>query len=154
MAKMDKLKRAMTQSLGLNGAANYCAGLLSRAGELAVLRALQDFINQGGQAKDEELTLALNKWAPAYGNRLKVQWGLALPMRELIGTIHQVPSHATQRPLLIMHLAGLRVRSQLNTPSALRMLRQVGLDVDKWQSASLDIPALIPDDPPPSTVSH
>ena len=130
--QVASIARAMALSVGLSSASCYSAGLLSRAGELAVLRALQDFINQGGQLSDEELALTLVKWSPEYGNRLKIQWGLPLPMRELIGAIHQAPSHATQRPLLIMHLAALRVASRLNTPEALRMLRQSGLNVDKW----------------------
>lgn len=132
--QVASIARAMALSVGLSGAQCYTAGLLSRAGELAVLRTLQDFINQGGQFNQQELTLALAKWSPEYGNRLKVQWGLPLPMRELIGAIHQVPSHATQRALLIMHLAALRVASGLNTPEALRMLRQSGLEIEKWWS--------------------
>ncbi|ART80422.1 HDOD domain-containing protein [Oceanisphaera avium] len=148
------IARAMALSIGIHGGAIYSAGLLSRAGELAVIRALQDFINQGGQLQDAELTQALNQWSAPFGNRLKMQWGLALPMRELIGAVHQAPSYATQRALLIMHLAGLRVRSQLNTAAALRMLRQVGLDVEKWRSERLVVPALIADVIPPSTQSH
>ena len=134
--QVASIARAMALSLGLKGACFYTAGLLSRAGELAVVRTLQDFINQGGKLKDEELSLALAKWGPKYGNRLKVQWGLPLSIRELIGAIHQAPTHATQRPLLIMHLAALRVASRLNSPEALRMLRQAGLEVEKWQAAS------------------
>ncbi|MGO4998716.1 HDOD domain-containing protein [Oceanisphaera sp. W20_SRM_FM3] len=130
--QVASLARAMTMSVGLSSASCYTAGLLSRVGELAVLRALQDFINQGGKLADEQLPLAIAEWSPNYGNRLKIQWGLPLPTRELIGAIHQAPTHATQRPLLIMHLAALRVASRLDTPEALRMLRQAGLEVEKW----------------------
>lgn len=130
--QVASLARAMAMSVGVSSASCYTAGLLSRVGELAVLRALQDFIKQGATLCDEQLPLTISEWSPKYGNRLKIQWGLPLPTRELIGAIHQAPTHATQRPLLIMHLAALRVASRLDTPEALRMLRQTGLDVEKW----------------------
>ena len=151
--QVASLARAMALSLGLSGANCYTAGILSRAGELAVLRALQDFISQGGKVNDEELVLALAKWSPEYGNRLKVQWGLPLPTRELIGAIHQTPTHATQRPLLIMHLAALRAASRLNTPEALRMLRQSGLTVEKWWPKADEAATHIRPHPPASALS-
>lgn len=130
--------RAMATSLGLDGLSCYTAGLLSRAGEMAVLRTLQDFISLGGQLNDSQVTLQLSQWAPQYGNKIKQQWGLPLPMRELIGAIHMPPTHTTQRILLIMHLAALKVASQLDTPKAQRMLRQSGLDQKKWLTVAPD----------------
>ncbi|MBM7456210.1 CheY-like chemotaxis protein [Oceanisphaera litoralis] len=126
------IARAMALSIGLDGLSCYTAGLLSRIGELAVLRTMQDFINQGGEIKDSDIVTLIARWGPHYGNHLKQQWKLPLPVRELIGAIHMAPTHTTQRPLLIMHLAALRVGSRLNNPEALRMLRQSGLDVEKW----------------------
>lgn len=126
------IARAMALSIGLNGLNCYTAGLLSRSGELAVLRVLQDFITRGGSLDDAAPEQLLAQWAPNYGNRLKQQWGLPLPIRELIGAIHMVPAHATQRTLLIMHLAGLRVASRLHGRDATRMLRQAGLEPEKW----------------------
>ncbi|WP_417616844.1 HDOD domain-containing protein [Oceanisphaera sp.] len=123
---------AMASSIALDGLSCYTAGLLSRAGELAVLRAMQNFIVQGGEINDAEIPAMLTKWGPRYGNRLKLQWKLPLPVRELMGAIHIAPTHTTQRTLLIMHLAALKVGSRLNTPEALRMLRQSGLEVEKW----------------------
>ncbi|GGB43529.1 response regulator [Oceanisphaera marina] len=130
--QVASIARAMAISIGLDGLSCYTAGLLSRAGELSVLRTLQDFITQGGSLDESQITSQLAEWSPRYGNRLKQQWGLPIPVRELIGAVHVAPSHATQRSLLVMHLAGLRVASQLHTPEALRMLRQSGLDIDKW----------------------
>ena len=130
--QVASIARVMAMTVNLSSATCYTAGILSRAGELALLRALQDFLNQGGELNDEEIPAIIEKWSPEYGNHLKVQWGLALPMRELIGAIHSPPTHATQRSLLIMHLAALRVASRLNTPDALRMLRRSGLEVEKW----------------------
>ncbi|MFD1008542.1 response regulator [Oceanisphaera ostreae] len=130
--QVASIARAMAISIGLDGLSCYTAGLLSRVGELSTLRTLQDFITLGGSLDELQITSKLAEWAPNYGNRIKQQWGLPLPVRELIGAIHMTPSHATQRALLVMHLAGLRVASQLHTPEALRMLRQSGLDVEKW----------------------
>lgn len=130
--QVASIARVMAMTVGLNSASCYTAGILSRAGELALLRALQTFLNQGGELSDEEIPEIIAKWSSEYGNHLKVQWGLALPMRELIGAIHQAPTHVIHRSLLIMHLAALRVTSRLNTPEALRMLRQSGLEVEKW----------------------
>nr|WP_243454257.1 response regulator [Oceanisphaera pacifica] len=130
--------RAMATSLGLDGLSCYTAGLLSRAGEMAVLRTLQDFIALGGQLNESQVSLQLAQWAPQYGNKIKQQWGLPLPMRELIGAIHMPPTHITQRILLVMHLAALKVASQLDTPKALRMLRQSGLDQEKWLTSEPD----------------
>lgn len=133
--QVASIARAMAISIGLDGLSCYTAGLLSRAGELSVLRTLQDFITQGGSLDESQITAQLAEWSPRYGNRLKQQWSLPLPVRELIGAVHVAPSHATQRSLLVMHLAGLRVASQLHTPEALRMLRQAGLDIEKWTSS-------------------
>ncbi|MFP2769223.1 response regulator [Oceanisphaera sp. KMM 10153] len=132
--------RAMALSIGLDGLGCYTAGLLSRSGELAVLRAIQDFINQGGEIKDSDTATMVARWGAKYGNRLKLQWKLPLPVRELVGAIHVAPTHASQRPLLIMHLAALRVGSRLNTPEALRMLRRSGLDVEKWRPVAEKLP--------------
>lgn len=131
--QVASIAQAMAMSLELDGLSCYTAGLLSRAGELAVLRTLQDFINLGGALTPEQASALITYWAPRYGNRIKQQWGLPLPVRELIGAIHIPPTHTTQRTLLIMHLAGLRVSSQFDTPEALRMLRRSGLDPEKWR---------------------
>lgn len=149
--------QAMATSLGLDGLSCYTAGLLSRAGEMAVLRTLQDFIALGGQLNESQVSLQLAHWAPQYGNKIKQQWGLPLPIRELIGAIHQPPTHITQRVLLIMHLAALKVASQLDTPKALRMLRQSGLDQTKWltaASSSAEISVYALTDTPPSLTNN
>nr|WP_245748738.1 HDOD domain-containing protein [Oceanisphaera psychrotolerans] len=130
--QVASIARAMALSLGLDGLSCYTAGLLSRIGELAVLRTLQDFITQGGTLDEGDIAPQLSQWGPAYGNRLKQQWGLPLSVRELVGAIHVAPTHTTKRSLLIMHLAALRVSSRLQGPEALRMLRQAGLEPEKW----------------------
>ncbi|WMC10592.1 response regulator [Oceanimonas pelagia] len=131
------IARAMAISLELDGASCHAAGLLSRCGELAVLRTLQAYIDRGGRLDEAGLDTLLREWGPRYGNRLKIQWGLPIPLRELAGAVHMAPSHATRKALMVMHLAGLRVASQLHGPEAERLLRRTGLDPDKW----LDTPA-------------
>ncbi|MDP5292946.1 response regulator [Oceanimonas sp. CHS3-5] len=131
------IARAMALSLDLEAASCHAAGLLSRCGELALLRTLQAYIDQGGQPDESTLDALLQEWGPRYGNRLKIQWGLPIPLRELAGAVHMAPSHATRKALMVMHLAGLRVASKLHGPDAERLLRRAGLDPDKW----LDAPA-------------
>lgn len=131
------IARAMAISLNLDGASCHAAGLLSRCGELAVLRTLQAYIDRGGQPDEASLDALLREWGPRYGNRLKIQWGLPIPLRELAGAVHMMPSHVPRKTLLIMHLAGLRVASKLHGPDAERLLRRAGLDPAKW----LDTPA-------------
>ncbi|MFH7586535.1 response regulator [Oceanimonas smirnovii] len=126
------IARVMALSIDLDGASCHAAGLLCRCGELALLRTLQDYLDQGGKLDDSKIEDILKRWGPRYGNRLKIQWQLPIPLRELIGAVHVPPSQATRKALLVMHLAGLRVSSRLHGPDAERLLRRAGLDLEKW----------------------
>ncbi|PSJ45156.1 response regulator [Zobellella endophytica] len=127
------IARGMALSLGLEGVAFYTAGLLSRVGELGVLRALQDFIRQGGSISEPQIDDSLSRWAAGYGNRLKIQWRLPLHLRELIGAVHQLKSSSADRGPLLMYLAAMTVAGQQQQDEALRLMRRVGLDADRWQ---------------------
>ncbi|MFH7566561.1 MULTISPECIES: response regulator [Oceanimonas] len=126
------IARAMALSIELDGASCHAAGLLCRCGELALLRTLQDYLDQGGKIDDHKIEDILKRWGPRYGNRLKIQWQLPIPLRELIGAVHVPPTQTTRKALLVMHLAGLRVSSRLHGPEAERLLRRAGLNPDKW----------------------
>lgn len=129
------IARAMAISINLDSASCHAAGLLCRCGELALLRTLQDYIDQGGHPDENEIENILKQWGPRYGNRLKIQWQLPIPLRELIGAVHVAPNHATRKALLVMHLASLRVASRLRGPEAEKLLRRAGLDQHKWLNA-------------------
>ncbi|MBL1375764.1 HDOD domain-containing protein [Zobellella iuensis] len=127
------IARAMALSLGQEGAAFYTAGLLSRVGELGVLRALQDYIRLGGAISAQQIDDSLSRWAADYGNRVKIQWHLPLPLRELIGAVHLLKKNSADRGPLLMYLAAMTVAGQLEQPDILRLMRRVGLDPERWQ---------------------
>lgn len=109
------------------------AGLLSRLGELAVLKVLNQFAATGGNLEVEEAERALADWAQSYGNRLKVQWRLPLGLRELIGAVHFLPNDSTREDRLIMRAAALMAAGQQNSEACRRLLRRLGMDVEHSQ---------------------
>jgi len=109
------------------------AGLLSRLGELAVLKVLNQFAAAGGNLEADEAERALAEWAQSYGNRLKVQWRLPLGLRELIGAVHFLPNDSTREDRLIMRAAALMAAGQQNSEACRRLLRRLGMDVEDHQ---------------------
>lgn len=104
------------------------AGLLSRIGELAVLRVLNQFMARGGRLEVGEAERCLRDWAQPYGNRLKVQWRIPLGLREMIGAVHFLPKDCTREDRLIMRTAALIAAGQQETEECQRLLRRLGLD--------------------------
>lgn len=104
------------------------AGLLSRIGELAVLRVLNQFLARGGSLEEGEAERCLRDWAQPYGNRLKVQWRIPLGLREMIGAVHFLPKDCTREDRLIMRTAALIAAGQQETEECQRLLRRLGLD--------------------------
>jgi len=104
------------------------AGLLSRIGELAVLKVLNQHVETGGHLEDGEGERYLKDWAQPYGNRLKVQWRIPLGLRELIGAVHFLPADSTREDLLIMRAAAFIADGQQNTAECLRLFRRLGLE--------------------------
>jgi len=106
------------------------AGLLSRVGELAVLKVLNDFIALGGTLEMPEAEQLVRKWAQAYGNRLKVQWRLPLRVRELIGAVHFLPTDSTQEDRIIMRAAAMLAAGSDRSEECQRLLRRLGIDTE------------------------
>jgi DNA-binding response OmpR family regulator len=106
------------------------AGLLSRLGELAVLKVLNQHIAAGGSLADSEAEKALNQWSQPYGNRLKVQWRLPLGLRELIGAVHFIPSDCTRDDRLIMRAAAMLAADEQATGECQKLLRRIGLETE------------------------
>ncbi|WP_226596090.1 response regulator [Marinobacter nauticus] len=104
------------------------AGLLSRIGELAVLRVLNQFLARGGSLEEGEAERCLRDWAQPYGNRLKVQWRIPLGLREMIGAVHFLPKDCTREDRLIMRTAALIAEGQQEMEECQRLLRRLGLD--------------------------
>lgn len=109
------------------------AGLLSRVGELAVLKVMDHFLKQGGTLDDKEMAQAIRDWAQPYGNRLKVQWRLPLELRQLIGAVHYVSRENVTQDRLIMRAAALMASEAALEGELSRLLRQLGLE--DWQAS-------------------
>ena len=106
------------------------AGLLSRLGELAVLKVLNQHVAVGGSLSENEAVQALNQWSQPYGNRLKVQWRLPLGLRELIGSVHFIPGDCTREDRLIMRAAAMIAADEQATGECQKLLRRIGLETE------------------------
>ncbi|MEP4545302.1 MAG: response regulator [Saccharospirillum sp.] len=115
--------------LKLDPAPYYTAGLLSRLGEFAVLDVIEQHPNPTSEPDDAMLDQLVTQFGSRYGNAVKINWQLPLPMREFIGAIHHLPSDAVRRDLLLMHLAGMQTRPQPEANKMLRLQRALGLDL-------------------------
>ncbi len=104
------------------------AGLLSRIGELAVLRVLNQFIGRGGQLDSGLAERCLKDWAQPYGNRLKIQWRMPLGLRDMIGAVHFLPRDSTREDRLIMRAAALIAQGHQQTEECQRLMRRLGLE--------------------------
>ncbi len=104
------------------------AGLLSRLGELAVLKVLNQFSVEGGSLSSSEVEQCLGQWSQDYGNRLKVQWKLPLNLREMIGAVHFLPKDSTREDRLVMRAAALIAGAQSESEDCQRLLRRIGLE--------------------------
>jgi DNA-binding response OmpR family regulator len=107
------------------------AGLLSRLGELAVLKVLNQYVSLGGELQAAEAEQLLKQWAQEYGNRLKVQWRLPLSTRELIGAVHHLPSDCTREDRITMRAAAMIAGGRQETEECQRLLRRLGIDTEE-----------------------
>ena len=107
------------------------AGLLSRLGELAVLKVLNQYVVAGGEITAAEAERSLNGWAQAYGNRLKVQWRLPLAVRDLIGAVHFLPNDCTREERLIMRAAAMIAGGKQGSEECRRLLRRIGMETEE-----------------------
>ncbi|TYC57050.1 response regulator [Marinobacter sp. BW6] len=107
------------------------AGLLSRLGELAVLKVLNQYLSLGGTLEADEAEQLLKQWAQPYGNRLKVQWRLPLGLRELIGSVHHLPNDCTREDRITMRAAALLAGGKQDAEECRRLLRRLGMDTEE-----------------------
>ncbi|SNC62984.1 HDOD domain-containing protein [Marinobacter sp. es.048] len=107
------------------------AGLLSRLGELAVLKVLNQYVSLGGDLQAAEAEQLLKQWAQEYGNRLKVQWHLPLSTRELIGAVHHLPGDCAREDRITMRAAAMLADGRQETAECQRLLRRLGIDTEE-----------------------
>ena len=98
--------RTLARLLDLDQERCYCAGLLHRLGDLALLRCLQEWKQAGGELDDlEEVGEALAQFGAAYGSALRTRWRLPLELRELIASAYQLGGGVYSREALVMNMA-------------------------------------------------
>jgi HD-like signal output (HDOD) protein len=84
----------------------YCAGMLHRLGDLALLRCLQEWKLAGGELDDrEDVGNALAEFGAGYGSELRTRWRLPLELRELIAAVYQLGGGVYSREALVMNMA-------------------------------------------------
>lgn len=98
--------RTLARLLDLDQERCYCAGLLHRLGDLALLRCLQEWKQAGGALDEwEEVGDALAEFGAAYGSALRTRWRLPLELRELIAAAYQLGGGVYSREALVMNMA-------------------------------------------------
>ena len=103
--------RTLARLLDLDQERCYCAGMLHRLGDLALLRCLQEWKQAGGVLDEqEEVGEALAGFGAAYGSALRTRWRLPLELRELIAAVYQLGGGVYSREALVMHMAAQLAR--------------------------------------------
>ncbi|MGE8177261.1 HDOD domain-containing protein [Pseudomonas fluorescens] len=103
--------RTLARLLDLDQERCYCAGMLHRLGDLALLRCLQEWKQAGGELDElEEVGDALAEFGAAYGSALRTRWRLPLELRELIAAVYQLGGGVYSREALVMNLAAQLAR--------------------------------------------
>ncbi|CAI8984898.1 MULTISPECIES: response regulator [Pseudomonas] len=98
--------RTLARLLDLDQERCYCAGMLHRLGDLALLRCLQEWKQAGGELDEwEEVGDALAEFGAAYGSALRTRWRLPLELRELIASVYQLGGGVYSREALVMNMA-------------------------------------------------
>ena len=98
--------RTLARMLTLDQERCYCAGLLHRLGDLALLRCLQEWLQAGGELDTQAIDESLAEFGAAYGSALRTRWRLPLELRELIAAIYHLGGGVYSREALLMNLAG------------------------------------------------
>ncbi len=103
--------RTLARLLDLDQERCYCAGMLHRLGDLALLRCLQEWKQAGGELDEqEEVGEALAEYGAAYGSALRTRWRLPLELRELIAAAYQLGGGVYSREALVMNMAAQLAR--------------------------------------------
>jgi hypothetical protein len=109
----------------------HTAGLLSRAGDLAALKLMQQYCDSGDKTLSaEEIDQALADWAQPLGNQIKVHWHwrLPMPLRELISAVYFLPRETVSQSKVIMRAVGLYESGLIDSDDGKWLLRRLGLD--------------------------
>lgn len=111
----------------LDPAPLHSAALLYRMGELCLLQQAQLWCNAGHSLTPEQLSQALDKASSVLANRLKAQWRLPTPLRDLIGACYALPTINIRREAIVMHLAASEQAAVPDADKLARLRRLAGL---------------------------
>lgn len=108
----------------LDTAVNFC-----RLGEMAVVCAIQHYLNYGQQADDDTIKQMVNDYAAPFGNQIKTQQQLPFLLRELTGSLFQLPQSGLRKDRILMRIAALETGFTRPDPEQLQqLLRLIGRD--------------------------
>lgn len=98
--------RMLARLLDLEQERCYCAGLLHRLGDLALLRCLEEWTQAGGELDEsEEVGNLLDQFGASFGSALRTRWRLPLELRELIAAAYGLGGGVYSREALVMNMA-------------------------------------------------
>lgn len=100
-----ELARTLARQQGIDQELCYCAGLLHRLGELALLRTLHEWTLAGGALEAPQVEASLKRFGANFGSALRTRWRLPLDLRELIAAVYGLVG-VYGKPALVMNLAG------------------------------------------------
>ncbi|HEY7884780.1 MAG TPA: HDOD domain-containing protein [Cellvibrionaceae bacterium] len=120
----------LAKQLRLNITLSYTAGLMVRLGDLALLDAIQHYLNAGGQATTADMDAVLASQANRYGNHIKIKWHLPLELRERVGATYTLTEGTVNPELIVMRVAACQVHDETNSPEFERLVRKLGLEPD------------------------
>jgi DNA-binding NarL/FixJ family response regulator len=83
------------------------AATLSRVGELAVLGALQNFLDYGQSLGDYSPAELAQRYAADFGNRIKAHLQLPFVLRDLTGALFRLPQGSMRKDQVLMRIAAL-----------------------------------------------
>ena len=97
----------------------------SRLGELAVISAIQHFLNYGQQADEASMRALINQHASAFGNSIKIQQQLPFLLRELTGALFHLPAAGLRKDRILLRIAALETGFANPDPAQLEQLRRL-----------------------------
>ncbi|PVZ12626.1 HD-like signal output (HDOD) domain, no enzymatic activity [Pseudomonas sp. URIL14HWK12:I9] len=116
--RVAEFAKALACLLKLDQQRCYCAGLLHRLGDLALLRCLQEWRMAGGELDEDRVQSSLDEHGAPFGSALRARWRLPLQLRELIAAIYQLSGGVYSQYMLVMNLAGQLARALPNQDNA------------------------------------
>jgi len=127
--------------LRLDGESCYTAGLLQNIGELALLRALQGWIDRAEGLDEPTIDRVMATRAAGFGSALRAHWRLPLGLRQLIAAYYGQGAGVFSQEALILDLTHRLVDLPAGTPpSSLadeRTVRMLGIDPQLLDEAPL-----------------